>query len=321
MDTPQSPAVLSDDGMWVWDGRTWQSAVSPDGRMRWDGWQWQPVPGQPVSERSADDRPKGRAAASWPAGSTKVAGAAAGTVALVAIGFLLLMRAQSPRMISGAGYALQVPQGWSVPLPDESCRVTAPFRVSVGTSGRVTAVDIAGRPILQNVNWKPDAIICASDQTAGQDVRVFQGTEPYYAIYVYVGISLDGVSFKPPPPWATPGYDARIPIAFPGSTRSEEVECTDIGTDTFPLWCWHIPGGQRSDSVDRDPPLCGPGKPDPAPPSGGEYFQQMGRFVSASHASRDYLIVLSGYRVPMNGFPEQYCRDFYHVLQSWKWRG
>ena len=34
---------MSADGLYYWDGRTWNSALSPDGRMRWDGVRWVPL--------------------------------------------------------------------------------------------------------------------------------------------------------------------------------------------------------------------------------------------------------------------------------------
>jgi hypothetical protein len=308
MSTPHSGPAFSDDGMWWWDGQTWQPAVSADGRLRWDGWQWRPIPGLPVSQQSVDDRPTA-AAPRWPARSIKIAAPAVAIVALVAIGSLLLGHMLAPQMVSGSGYTFQVPQGWSLYRPSDPrqpCAVATPFSVE----GKGKAIDIAQRPILPDVNWTPDSIVCGPHQ---------EGAKDYYAIFVYAGISLDQLSFKPPAPWATPGYDAKIPITFPGATRGQEAECSDIGT--FPMWCWPVPGGQKSDSVDRNPQLCGPETLAKAGPNNGQWFQQIGRFVSVSHASRDYLIVLSGYDVPVIGFPELHCGGFYQLLQSWKWSG
>ncbi len=81
-----------------------------------------------------------------------------------------------------------------------------------------------------------------------------------------------------------------------------------------------MPGGQQVDSVTSDSPLFGVEDPGSALANGNGYFLQLERSVSASHASRDYMIVLSGYHAPRAGFPEQYCRDFYRLLQSWKWK-
>ena len=279
--------------------------------MRWDGWEWRPIPGQPASQQSVDERPRDRAARTWPARSIKLAAPAAAVVVLVAIGALLLGHMLAPQVVSGSGYTFQVPQGWSFYHASDShlpCGVAAPFSVQ----GKGKAIDITQRPILLDVNWTPDSIVCGPHQEGAQD---------YYAMFVYAGISLDQLSFKPPAPWATPGYDAKIPITFPGATRGEEAECSDIGT--FPMWCWHVPGGQKSDSVDRNPALCGPETVPlaQAGPNNGVWFRQIGRFVSVSHASRDYLIVLSGYDVPVSGFPELHCSGFYQMLQHWKWQG
>src|ERR1035437_2263862 len=38
---------LSPDGLYFWDGASWQSSVSPDSKFRWDGTQW--APNQPPS--------------------------------------------------------------------------------------------------------------------------------------------------------------------------------------------------------------------------------------------------------------------------------
>jgi len=37
-----APGQLSPDGKYMWDGRTWVSAISPDGTWRWDGGAWVP---------------------------------------------------------------------------------------------------------------------------------------------------------------------------------------------------------------------------------------------------------------------------------------
>jgi hypothetical protein len=295
--------------MWWWDGQAWQPAVSPDGRMRWDGLQWRPIPGQPASPLSVDKRPAGRASPRWLARSIKIAASTAAIIALVAIGSLLIGHLLAPQVVSGPGYTFRVPQGWSsfsqsdVPYP---CGVAEPFE-----RGKGKAIDIAQRPILPDESWIPDSIICGPHQ---------EGAKDYYGIYVYTGLWLDQLSFKPPSPWATPGYDAKIPFAFPGATRGEEAECSSRGT--FPMWCWRVPGGQKSDSVDRKPPLCGPETAplDQLGPNNGVWFQQIGRFISVSHGSRDYLIVLSGYDIPVGGISELHCSGFHQLLQSWKWQ-
>lgn len=301
MNTPQPPPVFSDDGMWWWDGRTWQPAVSPDGRWRWDGWQWRPapvqaVPGQSVSQPAVGDKPASRAMPRLPGRVIKVGALAAAVVALVGIGSLLLthMHTQvlSPQMVSRPGYTLQVPAGWSWYRQNDAVRPCG----------------VALRPVPPTVGRVPDSIVCGPHQ---------EGSDDYYAIFVYTGISLDYLSFKPPIPLTTPGYDSKIPFAFPGATKGQEVECTDVGT--LPMWCWHIPGGQQSDSVDRDPPLCGSETLDPTQRPAN--IQQIGRYVSVSHGGRDYLIVLGGYHVPARGFPDPYCSGFYQLLKSWKWQG
>jgi hypothetical protein len=286
--------------MWWWDGQAWQPAVSTDGRMRWDGRQWQPVPGrpiagQPVHQASADDTTVGRTIPQVPARLIKVGGAAAAIVALVVIGSLLLTHMLSPAVVSGTGYTVQVPQGWRLYTPDAQC---------VAAFGHDSA---------------PDVHFCVPYQ---------QGSDQSYSIEVYVGISLDSINFKPKPPLATPGFGARIPIAFPGSARSEEISCDELGgggstpphPNANPWWCWRVPADHQSDSVSSESPLCGAETPNPDLTSNGRFIQ-LERFVSASHASRDYLIVLSGYHAPRAGFPEQYCRDFYQMLKSWKWQG
>jgi hypothetical protein len=225
----------------------------------------------------------------------KVAGAATAVLALVAIGSLILTRVLSPTVLSGSGYTVQMPQGWRLYNPDAQC--TAAF-------GHDAA---------------PDVHLC---------VPYVDGSNQSYAIEVYVGVSLDAINFKPPGSLKTPGFGQRIPIAFPGSARSEEISCdagaaggsTPIHPTSDPWWCWRVPGGQQSDSVSSDSPLCGVETPNPDPTANGRFFQ-LERFVSASHASRDYLIVLSGVQAPRAGFPEQYCRDFYRMLQLWKWQG
>lgn len=310
MGTPQPPPIFSDDGMWWWDGQTWKPAVSADGQLRWDGSHWRPVAEQQVPQPSADEKPTGSRVRNLPVRSIKIAGAAAAIVALVAVGSLLLTHVLSPQVVSGSGYTFQVPPGWSWYRPSDPQRPcgVAPLRLE----GKGKAIDIAQHPILPDVNFTPASVVCGPHQ---------EGSDEYYAIYVYAGVSLDQLSFKPPPPWATPGYDAKIPIAFPGSTSADEAECTDVGT--FPLFCRHVPGGQKSDSVDRNPPMCAQEDPNPAtaPPNVGVWFAQLGRFVGVTHASRNYLIVLSGYKVPIRGFPELYCTGFYQMLQSWKWQG
>jgi hypothetical protein len=297
MSTPPSAPVFSDDGVWWWDGQTWQPALSPDGRMRWDGRQWEPVPGQPIAgqpvpQPSADDTTVGRTIPKVPARLIKVGGAAAAIVALVVMGSLVLTHVLSPAVVSGAGYTVQVPQGWRLYTPDAQC---------VAAFGHDSS---------------PDVHFCVPYQ---------QGSNQSYSIEVYLGVSLDSINFKPKPPLATPGFGARIPIAFPGSARSEEISCDGLGAGSDPLgshpWlCWRVPGGQTADSVNSDSPLCGVETPNLNPARQGPFIQ-LERFVSASHVSRDYLIVLSGYNAPNAGFPEQYCRDFYQVLKSWKWQG
>lgn len=46
-----TPGQLSPDGKYMWDGRSWVSAISPDGTWRWDGGAWVPhgpdIPGVP----------------------------------------------------------------------------------------------------------------------------------------------------------------------------------------------------------------------------------------------------------------------------------
>jgi hypothetical protein len=309
MSTSSIAPVFSNDGMWWWDGQSWQPAVSADGRMRWDGLQWRPIPGDPVSLQCMDDRPTGHAAPRRPARSIKIAAPVVAIVALVAMGSILLVHMLAPQMVSGSGYTFQAPQGWRWYRPTDPRRPCGVQPFSDQVNGQ--AVDIAQRPILPDVNWTPDSTVCGPHQ---------EGSADYYAIFVYVGLSLDQVSFKPPAPWATPGYDAKIPIAFPGATRGQEAECDPMGS--FPMWCWHIPGGQKSDSVDRNPPMCGPEtlQPTELPPNNGVHFRLIGRFISVSHASRDYLIVLSGFDTPISGFPEGYCSDFYQALRSWKWQ-
>jgi hypothetical protein len=305
MSTPPSGPTFSDDGMWWWDGQAWQPAVSPDGRMRWDGRQWVPIPGQPASEqpipqRSPADAPAAHTIPKVPARLIKVGGAAAAIVALVVIGSLVLTHGLSSAavsaVVSGRGYTVQMPQGWRLYTPDAQC---------VAAFGHDSA---------------PDVHFC---------VPHVDGSDQSYSIEVYVGVSLDAINFKPKPPLATPGFGQRIPIAFPGSARSEEISCDELGgagstpphPNPDPWWCWRVPGGQQSDSVmSSGSPSCGVETPNPDPTSNGRFIQ-LERFVSASHASRDYLIVLSGYHAPRAGFPEQYCRDFYHLLQSWKWKG
>lgn len=297
MSTPHSGPVFSDDGKWWWDGQNWQPAVSADGRMRWDGRQWQPVPGQPiagqpVSQPSAGDPMVGRTIPKLPVRLIKVGGAAAAIVALVVIGSLVLTHVLTPAVVSGAGYTVQVPQGWQVITPDAHC------------------IPAFGP------NCRPDL---------GLRAPVQEGSGEGYSIEVYVGASLDAINFKPKPPLATAGFGARIPITFPGSTRSEEISCDDLGEGANrppgePMLCWRVPGGQLADSVNSNSPLCGVETPNLNPARYGPFIQLL-RFVSASHASHDYLIVLSGYHAPKAGFPEQYCRDFYRFLQSWKWSG
>lgn len=49
-------ALLSTDGNWWWNGRTWKPTLSPDGRWRWTGTGWQPFPasiGAPAEEVTA----------------------------------------------------------------------------------------------------------------------------------------------------------------------------------------------------------------------------------------------------------------------------
>lgn len=266
-----------------------------------------------MPQPTVEHNPAGRAVPSLPARAIKVGAPAAAVLALVAIGSLMLVHMLSPQRVSGSGYAFQVPAGWRWFRPTDdpvrSCGVAQTFRVQ-RVQGKWKAIDTALHPILPDVNWMPDSIVCGPHQ---------EGSEEFYGIFVYVGISLDMISFKPPPPWATPGYDSKIPFAFPGGTKGQEAECSDVGT--FPMFCWHIPGKQQSDSVDRNPPLCGPEDVDPAqlPVNTGVRFNGIGRFVSVSHASRDYLIVLGGYHVPVSGFPELYCSSFYQLLKSWTW--
>jgi hypothetical protein len=293
MSTPQSGPVLSDDGMWWWDGQTWQPAVSADGRLRWDGRQWQPIPGQPMDGQLGAQRSSnatlGRTSPLVPTRLIKVGAAALAIVIIVVSGSLLLTRKSSPQIASGTGYTIQIPSGWHVGHPNPNCTSAfAPYQ-------------------------KPEIALCVPYQ---------EGSELVYSIEVYVGFSLDAVNFKPKPPLATPGFGARKPLAFPGSARSEEISCENPlagSRDGFPLWCWRVPGGQQADDLNSVSSLCGAEAPNPDPSVNGRFIQ-LERLVSASHASHDYLIVLSGYHAPRAGFPQQYCRDFYQVLQSWKWQ-
>jgi hypothetical protein len=305
MSTPPSNSAFSDDGMWWWDGQVWQPAVSPDGRMRWDGRQWQPISGQPISGQpvplgSPDESTAVHTIPTVPVRFIKIGGAAAAIVALVAVGSLVLTRVLPstvliPAVLTGSGYTAQMPQGWRLYTPDAQC---------------VTAF---GHDSAPNVH------LCVPN---------VDGSDQSYSIEIYVGVSLDAINFKPPPPLKTPGFGQRTPIAFPGSARSEEISCDELGgggstlphPNPDPWWCWRVPGGQPSDSVSSGSPPCGVETPNPDPTSNGR-FLQLERFVSASHASRDYLFVLSGYHGPRAGFPEQYCRDFYRMLQSLKWQG
>jgi hypothetical protein len=293
MSTPPSGPVFSDDGMWWWDGQSWQPAVSPDGRMRWDGRQWQPIGGQSIDAQPVPQRSPDGATRAIPARLPrfiKLGAGAAAIVVAVALGSFLLTRAPAPQIASGSGYTIQVPSGWHVGHPNPNCTSAfAPYQ-------------------------KPEIALCVPYQ---------EGSELVYSIEVYVGFSIDAVNFKPTPPLATPGFGARKSLAFPGSTRSEEISCENplAGShDGFPLWCWRVPGGQQSDSLNGVSSLCGPEAPNPDPSVNGRFIQ-LERIVSASHASHDYLIVISGYHAPRAGFPVQYCRDFYQVLQSWKWQG
>lgn len=295
MSTPPSGPAFSDDGVWWWDGQAWQPAVSPDGRMRWDGRQWQPIAGQsiagqPIPQGSPDDSTVGRTIPTVLPRLIKVGAAAAAIVALVAIGSLILTRVLSPTVLTGSGYTVQMPQGWRLYTADAQC---------VAAFSRGPASDIH---------------LC---------VPYVDGSNQSYSITVYVGVSLDAINFKPQGSLKTPGFGQRIPITFPGSARSEEISCDAwYGSQPTadPWWCWRVPGGQQSDSVTSDSPLCGVETLNPDLTVGSQFFQ-LERLVSASHASRDYLVVLTGNHAPKAGFPEQYCRDFYRMLQSWKWQG
>jgi hypothetical protein len=57
-------ARFSPDGLYYWDGQTWQSTLSPDGRFRWNGSAWVPT-GQTFAPPGVQPQRPPRVPTSW----------------------------------------------------------------------------------------------------------------------------------------------------------------------------------------------------------------------------------------------------------------